>query len=507
MVERTRRLLYGSLAVLLCLGAGLRAADENVPARVEESFRRTRAICRRVEKIRGLKFKKDVPVAVQARSDFRAHIEAEMAEQFGEDGGESFIAALVKLGVLDKAFDLSDMVVKMLESQAAAHYVPESDTYYLLKTDMPAMLLDITSAHELCHALQDQHFDLARYLKDDIEAIRDNGDMTSARQCVVEGEATLVMTIWMLMQQMQTDKVEAAEPMASMAISVQAMMEIDQIIEMTIQQMSMIAPGMSSMIDSLKEIRNMPRFLVESLYASYLKGALMVDYVRGRGGWDAVGRLYRDPPRSTEQVLHPEKLVGKRDDPPVDVRLEGLEERLARGWEARETDVLGELGTLIFFKIWQDPAAPDPAAAASAAAGWGGDRYTYCVNEEQDRDFLAWKTVWDSEQDAGEFAVAYRMTLPLRFPKRKQSTRSEPDSPEPYQVWEVEPGRFLKLAAKGRTVTIVDTTDEAMLHVLTVGAGVPEKQPNAFMFIIALLCVVLGGLVLKRFVVSAFTRR
>ena len=129
-----------------------------------------------------------------------------------------------------------------------------------------------------------------------------------------------------------------------------------------------------------------------------------------------------------------------------------------------EEDVLGELGARIYFEIWQDPDARDPAAAASAAAGWDGDRYYYFENDKTRGRLLVWKTVWDSADEASEFAVAYRVTLRSRFPKARKLD-DPPSSAVPSQAWEVEPGRRLKLVMDGTTVGIVDTTDPALLNV------------------------------------------
>jgi hypothetical protein len=118
----------------------------------------------------------------------------------------------------------------------------------------------------------------------------------------------------------------------------------------------------------------------------------------------------------------------------------------------------------IFFAVWQDREARDPAAASSAAAGWDGDRYYYFENDKSRGRLLVWKTVWDSADDASEFAVAYRVALRSRFPKARKLD-AQPSSTAISQTWEVEPGRQLKLVIDGATVGIVDATDPALLNV------------------------------------------
>ena len=123
-------------------------------------FARTREICESVENIRGLRFSESVRSEVQGQEAFRAYIKEAVARQFGEAGPDAYIDALVRLGVLKESVDFVDTMLGLLKDQAAAYYDPESKGYYLLMTNAPPMALDIISSHELCHALQDQHFDL-----------------------------------------------------------------------------------------------------------------------------------------------------------------------------------------------------------------------------------------------------------------------------------------------------------------------------------------------------------
>ena len=129
-------------------------------------------------------------------------------------------------------------------------------------------------------------------------------------------------------------------------------------------------------------------------------------------------------------------------------------------------DVLGELGMRVFFKLWQKDEAKDASGAASAAEGWGGDRYYYFENKKTGKDLLVWKIVWDTADDAAEFATAYRLLLAERFPNMKKAWTSGEDSRFAYQVWEVEPGRFLKLMRKETESGIIDTTDRGMIDIM-----------------------------------------
>jgi len=366
--------------------------------------------------------------------------------------------------VLEPDLDLKDTFLDLVEGQAAAYYEPREDVFYLIATNVSEDITDIISSHELCHALQDQHFDLYALLEEDLAAVRDNGDATMAKQCLVEGDATLVMMIWAVMRFMGLSDPAAAGPMASMGVAFQAAMDFDAIVELAMAGAATMGDSLGTMGVQMADLTNHPRYLVEMLYSSYINGALMVDRVKSEHGWKGVNALYDDPPASTEQVLHPEKLAGPRDAP-VDVRLPGLRSRLPWGWRLREEDVLGELGMRIYFGIWKDGHGEGPAPAA-AAPGWGGDRYYYFTDRRMDRHLLVWKTVWDSEEDATEFAAAYRKTLGRRFPGMTRVRASGKEDESASVTWEVARGRFLKLAEQEDMVGIIDTSERRLLGVV-----------------------------------------
>ena len=447
---------------LFCMDS-LRAETAQQADQQKVFFARSEEICRDLETILGVPFKNKVAMEVQSSEDFRAYVRRSLDRQFGKDGAKNYVKALVALGALERPVDLNSTILGLMEDQALAHYDPEKRTFYLLMTNMPPMFIDPIASHELCHAFQDQYHDLYTFLEKDVERIRDNGDAALARQSLVEGQATLVMTIWMIMRNSGTDRLGAAEFMAAAALKIEDSMELETMIEMSETQFGKSGNEADPIMASMKNLRETPRYFVEPLMASYIAGALMVEQVKSKGGWKAVEALYNRPPLSSEQVLHPEKMGGQ--DEPIDVRLPELKGLMPEGWRLLVNDVMGEEGIRVFLKIWQQKGAEDPTAAASAAAGWGGDRYYYFENEATGKHFLVWKTVWDTGQDAGEFSVACRIALRSRFPKFSKAGKSDAGSEYKYQVWEVQPGRYLKLATKGNEVTIVDTTDESLMNI------------------------------------------
>ena len=116
---------------------------------------------------------------------------------------------------------------------------------------------------------------------------------------------------------------------------------------------------------------SIPAFILDPLFGAYTKGAAAVAAVRDAGGWDAVGSLYKNPPVSTEQILHPvEKLIiaiatTRSCSPSLPYR---FHDALA-GFSPIDHDVIGEMTMAVYFKNWNDPTPADEVT------GWGGDRY------------------------------------------------------------------------------------------------------------------------------------
>lgn len=376
---------------------------------------RTAIVSHEVEAIRELPFLQPVRTQVQSPEEFEQHVISEISKQYGEDKGAGFIRAMVRLGTLEEVIDLEALYIDLLKSQAAAYFDPRSEIYYLLTPDADTALLDYITSHELVHVLQHQHFNLYDLMLGDPQRWLDNMDAAYAMQCLVEGDATVVMSLWLL-RSMQPVKpaVDQLMHMLRLMLRMQADMDYETMLNMA----KMSGEGMGGfggIGETLEDLENYPRYIVESMLSAYIQGAVMVMEVWRDGGWEAVNALYTNPPASTEQVLHPEKLREPRDEP-VDVRRAEYFSRIGDDWSEVASSVLGQLGLRIFFSIWQDPENRNEARARAAANGWGGDRYYLYENSTTGEEVLGWFTVWDSEEEATQFAAAMREVAKRRFP-------------------------------------------------------------------------------------------
>ncbi|HTL35828.1 MAG TPA: hypothetical protein VL326_22015 [Kofleriaceae bacterium] len=365
----------------------------------EAAVGRVESIEPKLAKIRELPLEKEVPAAYQTTDDFRAFLKRDIDKELPPKKAKDMADALLHIGLLDKPVDLADTLIKTMVTQAAAYYDPAQKKFFVVMAPDNEMLLDTMSAHELTHALQDQHFDLAKYLPAGLD-----DDQTNARHFVVEGDATFAMLVYTSASGGTASKETTNLIMNLVKTQVETMANMD--ITAFAQQMKDQANALGSMDDdmrkSMESIGELPLAIIGPLIDSYMKGAVlcMTAYEKN-GGWKGVDDLYKNPPESTEQVLHPAtKMYPKREHPRA-ITMPKLDGTLV------ETNVLGELQWSNYFQVWKIK-APD------AAPGWGGDKFS--VMRDKDNHLVGvLVTAWDSEPDAKQFADAYLQTLPVRF--------------------------------------------------------------------------------------------
>jgi hypothetical protein len=107
--------------------------------------------------------------------------------------------------------------------------------------------------------------------------------------------------------------------------------------------------------------------------------------------------VYKNPPESTEQVLHPEKYLAR--EAPTTINLRPLADLFASRKSAPVFETtLGELGAALLLESLEAKTKPE------ASQGWAGD--VLRAWSEGGRALIVWATIWDSEKDAREFEDA-----------------------------------------------------------------------------------------------------
>jgi len=369
--------------------------------------------------IRGLPFRQSVPFEKQSPEEFGRHLDHEMEQVVPKNITEHFGKIVQRLGLYrgPEIQDFRGMMRTVMTSQAAAYYDPETKRFYILSDTGDELELGILYSHELYHGLQDQYFDLNKYMPPGAGKL--NGDEELARQAVVEGEATYIHTLWVMRRMMN-----ALPPRGLLApvISMQANLDMDQLRGMVGE----------SAERAMAEIDNIPPFILEVLLGNYLKGAAFIFAVQEQG-WSAVEKLYKEyPPQSTEQILHPEKWVA-RENPSAISWPDFTKVPQLRDWQLLDDDVLGEIQWRIVFKV-----QGLPTEAEAAAAGWDGDRYAVFKRKDSNDTLLLLRTSWDSEAEATQFVNAYKRVQAAKYQGASDPVRLQQQGTD---VFIVEGGR------------------------------------------------------------------
>lgn len=316
-------------------------------------------VASQVEEVRGLRFER--PVATQAVTQARIAelVSAGIRRDFPRDVAERRERAWALMGAIPEGADLFGSVVDFAASQVVGFYDTAAKRLVFVGDPSPSPLARLTLAHELTHALQDQHFDLTR-LDALGRACRD--EEAAALQALVEGDAQDVSIRW-----------------------AQRYLSLDEVLELQLEAGALGPPPPS-----------VPPFVEGQFLFPYEAGQRFVEAVLESGGRKALDRAFRDPPRSTEQVLHPERFPG---DAPRAVAVPDFAPVLGPGWEELDFQDVGE-GWL---RLYLEVELPD-STAQRAAEGWDGGQYRAWTDGE--RVALVLDTVWDSDADAREFAEA-----------------------------------------------------------------------------------------------------
>jgi hypothetical protein len=202
----------------------------------------------------------------------------------------------------------------------------------------------------------------------------------AARLALVVGDATLVMYNF------------------SSGMSLEEMPIFEEIINELLKDPKQLLE-MSPDSPASRDLANAPAWFRDTMFFTYLNGYTFCMSVKRLGGQKLLDYAFsKDPPRSTHQILHPEKWHTQRSDP-VEVAWPELSGELP-GFQKVSEGQLGEIG----IKVLLNEKLKNKNAAATAAAGWAGDRFA--VYEKNGARMLAWITEWESASDGAKFLSA-----------------------------------------------------------------------------------------------------
>ncbi len=307
----------------------------------------------RVAEIGGVTFRTPVSLDYLDQSGLARYLSELIDSEYPQAVAEADRRTLVAFDLLAPGIDLRALRSRLLLENVVGFYDerPGKKRLYAVSSDRSLNAMNrIVMVHELRHALQDQYADLHGMLP---KSVGDFDDRRFAFMALLEGDATLVMTRYL----------ETLFPMGG-----------------ALSEMSLPDPP----------VEGAPPVLRDQLVRPYVVGLDFARALERRGGWSALRDAWSRPPRSTEQVLHPDKFFAGEEPQRVSIAW------APDGGRLLLEGVLGEAfaGTLL-------------GGDSAANQGWGGDLFR-SWDVGSGRTLLVFRSTWDSAADEAEFRSALR---------------------------------------------------------------------------------------------------
>lgn len=347
----------------------------------EELLRSAAEIQEFVSEFRGMPFLEPVEKKVQSRAQTQQFLVQRVAEEFTEEEIEGAESLLRRLGLLPDDYDYYSSTIDVLSEQISGIYDYQEE-FLALAEWIPIELQKPILAHELTHALQDQHFGLENYLSPEV----DNDDRALALSALVEGDASLVMFAYTL------------------APEGRSATDVPDYVELVKRQFAFIEATSPNLSAS-------PRYIKETIMFAYSYGTEFVKKIVARDGWDGLEKVYLDPPSTTEQIMHPEKFLISRDLPG-----DAEEAARLRFGETKADDpssITNVLGEFTLYLMLREQL--DEETSRRGAEGWDGDYVVLHQSGTGGHETLQMTLIWDSPAEAGEFVAVFDSYIAERF--------------------------------------------------------------------------------------------
>ena len=378
-------------------------------------------ILKGLSEITGWDVRRRVPAEFISKDQLRGFVEQRIRQEVKPRDIYIEELALKMFGLAPQDFDLRKTTIDLVSEQAAAFYDPRKRKLSIIETSgQSGMEKRAALIHELAHAIADQHFRLERYIKKRGQ----NDDAETARQAVVEGQATWLM--WASANH---------EGGGEAGVGASAMLAMDQLAETNSAQYPALAEA--------------PLYLRESLLFPYTKGLAFQDAVFQKLGQRSFNDVFRRPPASTREILHPGEYLAGHEfavPKPPPVPDEKRYRKLADG-------TLGEFDQYVLLR--QFGSEPE---AKRLSAKWRGGVFRLLESKRDKRPVLAFTAVWDSAESASAYFTAYEAVLRGKWKRFDVVKRSENEL-----IGTGDRGAFV-VKLDGAQVTGVEGLPEGAIH-------------------------------------------
>jgi len=397
----------------------VRAAPAQSQADSQALLSTADSVLEEVSQITGWPIKSQLKKQIVTRAEVQKYLTENLRQEYTPKELHVQEATLKAFGLVTPDFDLGKFLITFYTEQAAGFYDPHRKTMCIadwVSADMQGIVL----AHELTHALQDQNFDLDKF----VHADRNNDDATNARQAVVEGYATAAM-----MQRMLGD------------VDLAAMPSLAPLLESVVHQQMGEFPAFSSA----------PYFFRFQALFPYTEGMGFMQAGLKHGGWEALKQVFVNPPTTTKEIFEPQMYFEHRALPAITLP---PPEALAKVPHLEELDqnTMGQMG---YYSLLGQFVSEDETRSVSS--GWLADRYILYEDAGAHRYSLVGRTRWSSSETAAAFCNDYHTILSRKYPELTADKQSTTDL-------------LLGSAPNGRVV-LLHKSDECLW-----AEGVPSAQ-------------------------------
>ncbi len=369
MSRRIVSVFIALLAVFWLVAARQRANDDPVFAQIN-------SIVKSLSEITGLSEKHTVPYGRMSKHQLRQFLSKRIKKTLMPEEIRADELALKMFGLVPQGFDLKKSTIDLLTEQAAAFYDYDEKKLFLLE-DTSFDSETTTLAHELSHALADQHFDLAKFM----EETPSNDDENLAHTAVVEGQASWLMIAYGLKQAGQ-----APVP--------------------TPEMLNSVVDSSETSMAEYPVLKGSPLYIQQSLLFPYTEGTLFFDAVYKKMGKEAFSSVFTDAPVDSAEIIHPERYFAH--EKPVKPNLPKLSVTL-QGKEITEGSV-GEFDHEMLIRQY----AGEKEASAIAPHLRGG-QFKILQSGKQRKPVLEYASEWDSEAQAAKFFSWYEKILQAKW--------------------------------------------------------------------------------------------
>ena len=377
-----RQKFAGALAafVLACAGAlWADKADRSI-------FNEIGSDLHELSEITGLKTHHKVPFDLISKDQINHFLKDRVSDQSTPEELRIEELSLKKFGFVPQDFDLAKTTVDLLTEQAAAFYDYHKKKLYIADW-APAGMREAALVHELAHALADQNFHLEKFIRQS----KDDDDLSMARMAVMEGQATWLMS-------------EAIEQRAG-----QTLKDNPAAVERMSRSMEQEG-GDYPVYDTA------PLYLRRTLVFPYTQGMLFQNAVVKKLDQAAFAEVFRRPPASTQQIMHPQKYFDHVQ--PATLELRKFSEH---GYKRLAEGTVGELDFSILIEQYLDE-----HQAQRIAPHWRGGVYALEENKSQHRVVLEYAAEWEDAEWARQFFEAYQEILRKKWKKMDVQSQDGP---------------------------------------------------------------------------------